>query len=162
MLNENDVENYRTFAKLNPPLRAETDRLALLAGIEDGTIDVIVSGHNPQDVEAKRQPFAQAAYGTVGVETLLATVLSLHHSANSDLLTLLGCVTMRPAALLGLAAGGLQIGAKADFAIVDIEAPWVIDADRLKSKSQNSAIEGRQLQGIVQALYLAGKKVTSD
>jgi dihydroorotase len=162
MLNENDVENYRTFAKLNPPLRAETDRLALLAGIEDGTIDVIVSGHNPQDVEAKRQPFAQAAYGTVGVETLLATVLSLHHSANSDLLTLLGCVTMRPAALLGLAAGGLQPGAKADFAIVDIEAPWVIDADRLKSKSQNSAIEGRQVQGIVQALYLAGEQVTPD
>ncbi|MEL0072649.1 MAG: amidohydrolase family protein, partial [Rhodobiaceae bacterium] len=76
--------------------------------------------------------------------------------------TLLGCVTMRPAALLGLAAGGLQPGAKADFAIVDIEAPWVIDADRLKSKSQNSAIEGRQVQGIVQALYLAGEQVTPD
>ena len=98
MLNENDVENYRTFAKLNPPLRSEDDRLALVDGLADGTIDIVVSGHNPQDAEAKRQPFAQAAYGSVGVETLLSVLLSLHHAHGLDLATLIRTVTgIRPA-----------------------------------------------------------------
>ena len=111
MLNQNDVENYRSFAKVNPPLRREEDRLALIAGVADGTIDVVVSGHNPQDAEAKRQPFAQAAYGTVGVETLLSGLLALHHADGLDLSTLLACVTQRPAALLRLDSGSLAVGA---------------------------------------------------
>ena len=162
MLNENDVENYRTFAKLTPPLRSESDRLALIAGVADGTIDVVVSGHNPQDAEAKRQPFAQAAYGTVGVETLLSGLLTLHHANEIDLLPLLACVTKHPANLLGLASGGLKVGMAADFTLVDIGAPWVVDADSLRSKSQNAAIDRRKVQGQVLATYVDGVAVFSS
>ena len=159
MLNQNDVENYRTFAKLSPPLRREEDRLALIAGVADGTIDVVVSGHNPQNEEAKRQPFAQAAYGTVGVETLLAGLLTLHHADGVALDTLLACITARPAELLGLEGGTLSVGARADFAIADLEAPWVVNADTLRSKSQNAAIDKRKIQGQVHACYVDGKAV---
>ena len=159
MLNQNDVENYRTFAKLSPPLRREEDRLALIAGVADGTIDVVVSGHNPQNEEAKRQPFAQAAYGTVGVETLLAGLLSLHHADGVALNILLNCVTARPAALLGLEGGTLSVGAAADLAITDIDAPWVVEADNLRSKSQNAAIDKRKVQGQVLACYVSGEAV---
>ncbi len=159
MLNENDVENYRTFAKLNPPLRSETDRLALVSGLADRTIDVVVSGHNPQDAEAKRQTFAQAAYGTVGLETLLAGLLTLYHADGLDLLSLLACVTSRPASLLGLPVGTLQRNAAADFAVVDLDAPWVVDADHLRSKSQNAAIEGRKVQGVINSCYVDGSLV---
>ena len=159
MLNQNDVENYRSFAKLNPPLRREEDRLALIAGIADGTIDVVVSGHNPQDAEAKRQPFAQAAYGTVGVETLLSGLLTLHHADGVDLATLLACVTHRPACLLGLESGTLDEGRAADFALVDLGEPWVVDADILRSKSQNAAIDRRKVQGRVHATYVGGAQV---
>ncbi|MCH1542515.1 MAG: dihydroorotase [Alphaproteobacteria bacterium] len=159
MLNQNDVENYRTFAKLSPPLRREEDRLALIAGVADGTIDVVVSGHNPQNEEAKRQPFAQAAYGTVGVETLLAGLLTLHHADGVALDTLLACITARPAELLGLEGGTLSVGARADFAIADLEAPWVVNADTLRSKSQNAAIDKRKVQGQVHACYVDGKAV---
>ena len=162
MLNENDVENYRSFAKLTPPLRREEDRLALIEGVADGTIDVIVSGHNPQDAEAKRQPFAQAAYGTVGVETLLPGLLTLHHANGVDLSKLLACVTARPAALLGLESGTLSEGAAADLVLVDIDAPWVVDADNLRSKSQNAAIDKRKVQGRVCATYLAGEEVFAE
>ena len=159
MLNQNDVENYRSFAKLNPPLRREEDRLALIAGVADGTIDVIVSGHNPQDAEAKRQPFAQAAYGTVGVETLLPGLLSLHHAEGVDLATLLACVTARPATLLGLDGGSLRVDSAADFALVDLDEPWIVDADILCSKSQNAAIDRRKVQGRVRATYVDGAQV---
>lgn len=159
MLNQNDVENYRTFAKLSPPLRREEDRLALIAGVADGTIDVVVSGHNPQNEEAKRQPFAQAAYGTVGVETLLAGLLTLHHADGVALDRLLASVTARPAELLGLEGGTLSVGARADFAIADLEAPWVVDADSLRSKSQNAAIDKRKVQGQVLACYVDGEAV---
>jgi dihydroorotase len=159
MLNQNDVENYRTFAKLSPPLRREEDRLALIAGVADGTIDVVVSGHNPQNEEAKRQPFAQAAYGTVGVETLLAGLLTLHHADGVPLDRLLSCVTARPAELLGLEGGTLSVGARADFAIADLDAPWVVHADTLRSKSQNAAIDKRKVQGQVLACYVDGEVV---
>ena len=159
MLNENDVENYRSFAKLTPPLRSESDRLALIAGVADGTIDVVVSGHNPQDAEAKRQPFAQAAYGTVGVETLLPGLLTLHHANDIDLSVLLACVTARPAELLGLESGRLTVGAAADFTLIDIGAPWVVDADALRSKSQNAAIDRRKVQGMISATYVNGVRV---
>jgi dihydroorotase len=159
MLNENDVENYRTFAKLNPPLRSEDDRLALVDGLADGTIDIVVSGHNPQDAEEKRQPFAQAAYGTVGVETLLSVLLSLHHAHGLDLATLIRAVTHHPATLLDIDGGNLRAGAPADFALVDLEAPWIVDADALKSKSKNAAIEGRKLQGKVEACFVNGHSV---
>jgi dihydroorotase len=157
MLNENDVENYRSFAKLNPPLRGETDRMALVDGLADGTIDVVVSGHNPQDADAKRQPFDQAAYGSIGIETLLTSLITLHQSEQLDLLNLLATVTQHPAEILGLNTGTLQAGRPADLALVDLGLPWVIDADRLTSKSKNAALDGRRVQGAVIASYIGGK-----
>ena len=159
MLNENDVENYRTFAKLNPPLRSEDDRLALVDGLGDGTIDIVVSGHNPQDAEAKRQPFAQAAYGTVGVETLLSVLLSLHHAHGLDLATLIRAVTGHPARLLDIDGGTVPPGARAEFAPVDSEAPRTVAAAALKSNTKNAAIEGRKLQGKVEACFVNGHSV---
>ena len=157
MLNENDVENYRSFAKLNPPLRGETDRMALVDGLADGTIDVVVSGHNPQDADAKRQPFDQAAYGSIGIETLLTSLITLHHAEQLDQLNLLATVTQRPAEILGLNSGTLQPGRPADLALVDLGLPWVVDADFLASKSKNAALDGRRVQGAVIASYVGGK-----
>ena len=159
MLNENDVAEYRTFAKLSPPLRTEDDRKALLDGLADGTIDVVVSGHNPQDEEAKRQPFAQAADGSVGVETLLSGLLTLHHHHGLDIMTALRAVTARPAELLGLEAASLAVGAAADFCLVAPDIPWIVDAEKLHSKSKNAAIEGRTMHGRVQACYIGGASV---
>ena len=159
MLNENDVENYRTFARLNPPLRSEEDRRALVAGVADGTIDVIVSGHNPQETRSKRQPFAAAEDGTIGVETLLAAALTLYHTEQAELSTLIGALTYRPADLLGLAAGRLTLGAPADFCLVDLDAPWLVNAEKLKSKSKNSAIDERKVQGIVYETYIGGEPI---
>ncbi len=159
LLNENDVENYRSFAKLNPPLRAEGDRLALVDAVSDGIIDVIVSAHNPQDADAKRQPFQQAAFGSVGVETLLTGLITLHHSDGVDLLTLLRAVTSGPADILGIDGGRLALGAAADLTLVDLDAPWIIDADDLASKSKNAVLEGRRVQGRVEATFVAGKCV---
>ncbi len=158
-LNENDVENYRTFAKLNPPLRSENDRQALIDAVADGLIDVIVSAHNPQDADAKRQPFAQAANGSVGLETLLTTLISIHHAENIDLTTLLKTVTSQPADILGLDRGKIVEGAPADLCLVDLDAPWIIDADRLASKSQNAALDGRRVQGRVTATFVNGQCV---
>ncbi|MEC8177827.1 MAG: amidohydrolase family protein, partial [Pseudomonadota bacterium] len=128
-------------------------------GLGDGTIDIVVSGHNPQDAEAKRQPFAQAAYGTVGVETLLSVLLSLHHAHGLDLATLIRSVTGHPARLLDIDGGTLRAGTCADFALVDLEAPWIVNADALQSKSKNAAIEGRKLQGKVEACFVNGQSV---
>ncbi len=155
-LNENDVENYRTFAKLNPPLRSEHDRQALIDALADGLIDVVVSAHNPQDADAKRQPFAQAADGSVGLETLLTTLITIHHAENIDLLTLLKTVTTHPAAILNLDCGQIAEGKPADLCLVDLDAPWVIDADQLASKSQNAALDGRRVQGVVAATFVNG------
>ncbi|MGC6471720.1 MAG: dihydroorotase [Parvibaculales bacterium] len=159
MLNDNDVENYRTFAKLNPPLRSEDDRLALCAGIADGSIDIIVSAHNPQDEDAKRRPFDQARFGSVGVETLLGAALTLHHEGSAPLETIITAVTSAPAELLGLSAGTLAVGQPADFTLVDLDAPWSVKAEGLKSKSKNTAIEGRKLQGRVLQTYVQGRRV---
>ena len=159
LLNENDVENYRSFAKLNPPLRGESDRLALVNALSLGLIDVVVSAHNPQDADAKRQPFNQAAFGSIGVETLLTSLISLHHAEGIDLLTVLRTVTQRPAEILGLETGTLSIGAPADITLVDLGAPWVISAHDLASKSKNAALDDRRVQGRVEACFVAGKPV---
>lgn len=159
MLNENDVENYRTFAKLNPPLRREDDRVALCQAVADGTIDVIVSGHNPQDEDAKRRPFAEAEFGSVGVETLLPAALTLHHEGIASLDCVLIAMTQTPAALLGLEAGSLAVGMPADMALIDLDMPWSIDGDALHSKSKNAAIEGRKVQGRVMRSFVNGLQV---
>ena len=159
MLNQNDVENYRTFAKLMPPLRTEEDRQALIEAIADGTIDVIVSGHNPQGEDAKRRPFGEAEFGSIGVETLLAAGLTLHHEIEVPLTRLIDAMSTTPAKLLGLSAGELTIGHPADLALIDIDAPWIVDADNLHSRSRNAAIEGRKVQGKVMKTVVSGKTV---
>ena len=127
-LNENDVGSYRTYFKMKPPLRPESDRRAMVEGVRRGDIDVIVSGHNPQDADVKRRPFAEAANGALGVETLLPAALQLYHNGAIALQPLLAAMSARPAQLLGLPGGRLVIGAPADLCLIDLEMPWRVDA----------------------------------
>jgi len=157
--NELDIGHYRTFFRLDPPLRAESDRQALVEAVRDGLIDVITSAHTPAPAEDKRRPFAEAAPGAVGLETLLPAALTLHHEHGLDLLDVLRPLTSGPAALLGLDAGSLTPGAPADLMLFDPAAPVVIDADALRSKSKNTPFDGRRLQGRVQASYVGGRRV---
>jgi len=157
--NELDIGEWRTFAKLDPPLRIEDDRQALIAAVASGLIDVIVSAHAPAPAEDKRLPFDQAAPGAVGLETLLPALLSLHHDAGLPLLTLLKAVTIAPAQLIGLDTGRLSPGAPADLVLCDINAPIIIDAAKLISKSKNSPFDGRRLQGQVLLTVVGGKIV---
>ena len=158
-LNENDIGPYRTFYKLSPPLRSEDDRKALVLGVKDGAIDIIVSAHDPQDVDTKRFPFEEAANGAVGLETLLPAALRLYHSGDVDLMTLLKAMTCNPARLLGLDAGRIEQGLPADLALFDPDEPFVLDADRLCSKSKNSPFDGARLQGRVRVTFVSGRKV---
>lgn len=157
--NELDIGDYRTFFRLDPPLRAESDRQALVEAVRDGLIDVITSAHTPAPAEDKRRPFAEAAPGAVGLETLLPAALTLNHEHGLDLLDVLRPLTHGPAALLGLGAGALTVGAPADLILFDPAAPVVIDADALRSKSKNTPFDGRRLQGRVQASYVGGRRV---
>jgi dihydroorotase len=158
-LNENAVGDYRTFAKTKPPLRVEADRHATAAGLADGAIDVIVSAHCPQDPESKRLPFAQAAFGAVGLETMLPLALELYHNGTMGLLPVLACMTSKPAALLRLRCGRLAKGAPADLLLFDLDAPWVVDENKLRSKSKNSPFDGRPLQGHALRTVVAGRAV---
>ena len=158
-LNENDIGPYRTFFRMSPPLRHEDDRLAVVAGIADGTIDAIVSSHDPQDVDTKRHPFAEAADGAVGLETLLAAALRLVHNGDIDLLRLFRALSTRPAEILGLEVGRLAPGAPADIVVVDPGAPWVCDGDKLRSRSKNTPYEGARFQGRVLRTLVAGRTV---
>lgn len=157
VLNELAVEGYRTFAKIKPPLRAEEDRLAVIEGLVDGTIDVIASDHCPQDQDSKRLPFAQAEFGAVGLETLLPISLSLVHEGQLGLLDLLNKLTRRPAELLGLDAGRLVKGAPADLILFDPEAPRRLRPEDLISLSKNTPFEGRLVQGKVIRTFVDGR-----
>ena len=156
--NELDVGDYRTFCRLDPPLRCEDDRRALLDAVVEGVVDVVVSAHAPAPAEDKRLPFEEAAPGAVGLETLLSALLTLAADAEVDPARLLRAVTCAPANLLGLPCGRIASGAPADLVLVDAHAPRVVDADRLLSKSKNSPFDGRRLQGEV-ALTLVGGRV---
>lgn len=158
-LNEIDVGAYRTFFKLSPPLRAEDDRRALVAALAEGLIDVVVSSHDPQDVETKRHPFAECEDGAIGLETLLAAALRLHHSGDVPLMRLIDALSSRPAAILGLDAGSLEPGRPADLVFLDPDMPWVVDAERLSSRSKNTAFENARLQGRVLRTIVAGRTV---
>jgi dihydroorotase len=160
-LNENDVGAYRSFFKLSPPLRSEDDRQAMIEGLRAGTIDVIHSDHDPQDSEVKRQPFAEASDGAIGLETLLAAALRLVHSGDVDLMTVLRAMTQRPAEILGLPAGRLAIGAPADFILVDLDYPWQVAEKEFRSRSHNSSFESARLAGKVMATYVAGQRIYS-
>jgi len=158
-LNEIDVGPYRTFFKLSPPLRAEDDRKALVAAIESGLVDVIMSDHNPQDVEVKRLPFAEAAAGAIGIETMLPAGLRLVHNGELKLSTLLKAMSTRPAELLGLAGGTLRPGAPADVVVIDLDVPWVLDRDELKSKCRNTPFDEARLQGRAVRTIVGGRTV---
>jgi dihydroorotase len=160
-LNENDIGDYRTFLKLSPPLRHEDDRQAAIQALADGVIDVIVSDHNPQDVETKRLPFAEAADGAVGLETLLSAALRLVHAGQIALPRLLRALSTRPAEILGLPGGRLARGAPADLIVFDPDAPYVLDKRLLHSRSKNTPFDEARLEGQV-TLTLAGGRIVFD
>ncbi|MEQ9606941.1 MAG: dihydroorotase [Kiloniellaceae bacterium] len=156
-LNEIAVGDYRTFAKVSPPLRSEDDRQAILEGVADGTIDAIASDHSPHDVESKRLPFAIAEPGIVGLETLLPLSLQVYHGGKAGLLDLLARLTVKPAEILGLKAGRLAKGAPADLVIFHLERGWKIQPENFASKSKNTPFEGLPVQGRVQRTVVDGR-----
>jgi dihydroorotase len=158
-LNENDIGPYRTFFRLKPPLRSEDDRSAMVRGLAAGEIDVIVSSHDPQDADTKRHPFAEAADGAIGLETLLAAALRLYHNGEIALLPLLRAMTANPAKLLGLPSGRLEKGAPADLILVDLGQPWVVDKAEIRARSKNSPFDESKMQGRVLVTMVAGKAV---
>ena len=158
-LNENDIGDFKTFLKLSPPLRTETDRNALVQGLNDKTIDVIVSDHKPEDEENKRLTFAQAETGASGIETLLPLSLELYHNGSVELETIIKALTSKPAEILKINKGNLSIGNDADFCIVDIKKPWVVRKDKLISKSKNTPIEDKKLQGKVISTFVNGEEL---
>ncbi|SMF51168.1 dihydroorotase [Xaviernesmea oryzae] len=160
-LNENDIGEYRTFFKLSPPLRSEDDRVAMADAVADGTIDIIVSSHDPQDVDTKRLPFADAADGAIGLETMLAAALRLHHDGRVPLMRLIDAMSTRPAQIFGLDAGTLKPGAKADITLIDLDEPWIVSKDMLLSRSKNTPFEDARFSGRAVATYVAGKCVHS-
>ena len=158
-LNENDIGDFKTFLKLSPPLRLEEDRQSLVQGIKENLIDVIVSDHMPEDEEGKRLPFAQAATGAIGIETLLPLALEMYHNESLSLNKIIETLTINPSKILRINKGTLKEGSDADICIFDLDTPWVIKADILKSKSKNTAIEGRKLQGRILMTFLNGELV---
>ncbi len=161
-LNDLAVGDYRTFGKLVPPLRAEKDRLAVVEGLKNGTIDAIVSDHRPQDQDSKRVPFAQAEPGGIGLETLLPISLELVHGGHLTLPRLFQLLSSKPAALFGLPAGKLAKGAPADLVLFDADYAWKIDRDDLWSKTKNSPFDERPVQGRVLATIVGGRTIYRD
>lgn len=158
-LNENDIGPYRTFFKMRPPLRSEDDRRAMVEGIESGDIDVIVSAHDPQDADGKRRPFAEAADGAIGVETLLSAALRLYHDGSVGLVTLLRALTANPANLLDLPSGRLAKGAPADLVLIDLDTPFVVNPELLRTRSKNTPFDEARLQGRALLTLVAGRTV---
>jgi dihydroorotase len=157
--NEIDIGDYRTFCKLDPPLRSEDDRQAVIDAVASGLIQIVVSAHAPAPAEDKRLPYDEAAPGAVGVETLLPALLAFHHEGRIPLIDLIRTVTAAPADLLGLPQGRLAKGAPADLVLCNPNTPVVIDADKLTSKSKNSPFDGRRLQGKVLMTVADGRVV---
>ena len=158
-LNENDIGPYRTFFKVRPPLRSEDDRTAMVRALAAGDIDVVVSSHDPQDTDDKRRPFAEAADGAIGLETLLPAALRLVHNDEIGLMSLLRAMTINPAKLLGLPGGRLEKGAPADLTLFDLATPWVVDRDQLRARSKNAPLDEQKVQGRVLRTMVAGKTV---
>ncbi len=158
-LNENDIGAYRTFLRLSPPLRGEDERGALVDAVASGLVDVIVSDHNPQDVETKRLPFAEAEPGAIGLETLLSAGLRLVHAGHVSLPDLLARMTIGPATILGLPQGRLDPGAPADLIRFDPDEAYVVDASQLRSRCRNTPFEDDRMEGRVKATVVAGRVV---
>ena len=158
-LNENDIGDFRTFLKLSPPLRSEQDRVEIVNALKKGYIDVIVSDHKPEDQEQKRLTFNQAATGASGIETLLATSLELYHNQSLKLDTIIAALTSNPAKILKINKGNLSIGEDADFSIVDINKPWVVKKEKIVSKSKNTSLDEKKLQGKVLNTFIKGEEL---
>ena len=158
-LNELDVGDFRTFFKVKPPLRSEDDRLAAVDAVAAGLIDVISSMHTPQDEESKRLPFAEAASGAVGLETVLPAAMRLFHAGHIDLPTLWRALSLSPSRRLGLASGRLSPGAPGDLVLFDPDAPFVLDRFKLRSKSKNTPFDEAKMEGIVLGTWVSGKNV---
>lgn len=158
-LNENDIGDYRTFLKLSPPLRGEDERLALVEALKAGIIDAVVSDHNPQDVETKRLPFAEAEPGAIGLETLLPAALRLIHADVISLPALIAAMTSRPAAILGLPQGRLAVGAPADLIRFDPDEPFVLDSETLHSRCRNTPFDEHRMEGRVKLTLVDGQAV---
>ena len=158
-LNETAIGDYRTYVKLSPPLRAEEDRLAVAAALVDGTIDAVVSDHLPLDADDKSLPFAQASAGGTGLATLLAVTLAQVHGAGLPLMAALALLTCRPAAILGVRAGTLSVGAPADLCLFHPERIWQVQSGKLVGKAQNTPFDGRALEGRVVGTWKAGRRV---
>ena len=155
-LNENDIGDFRTFLKLSPPLRTEEDRQSLIRGINKDLIEVLVSDHKPEDEESKRLTFSQAATGASGIETLLPLSLELFHNNSIKLPKIIKLLTSNPAKVLKVNKGNLSIGNDADFCIVDINKPWIVKKEKMISKSKNTCIEDKKLQGKVTNTFVKG------
>lgn len=161
-LNENDIGTYRTFFKVRPPLRSEADRSFLLENISNDIVDIITSNHDPQGTESKRLPFEEAEYGAVGIETLLSASLSLYHEGHISLPKLIKKLTYNPAKILNLDnIGSLEVGKKADLILFDKDTPWVLDADKLKTKCKNTTFENQKMQGKVLLTMVGGNIIYS-
>ena len=160
-LNENDIGEYRTFFKLYPPLRSEDDRMAMVDALAKGQIDIIVSSHDPQDVDTKRLPFGEAADGAIGLETMLSAALRLHHAGQVPLMRLIDAMSTRPAEIFGLPGGTLKPGAHGDIALVDLDEPWLVSRDNLLARSKNTPFEDARFSGRAVATYVAGQCVHS-
>ncbi|MDE2516642.1 MAG: dihydroorotase [Rhodospirillales bacterium] len=158
-LNETAIGEYRTYAKLSPPLRAEADRLAIAAALADGTIDAVASDHQPRDADDKRLPFAQATPGGAGLATLLAVSLVQVHNGALPMIRALELLTAAPAALLGVEAGRIARGAPADLCLFAPERAWKVAAGTLPGKAQNTPFDGRALEGVVLGTWKAGRRV---
>lgn len=158
-LNENDIGEYRTFFKLYPPLRSEDDRMAMVDALAKGQIDIIVSSHDPQDVDTKRLPFGEAADGAIGLETMLSAALRLHHAGQVPLMRLIDAMSTRPAEIFGLPGGTLKPGAPGDIALIDLDEPWLVSRDSLLARSKNTPFEDARFSGRAVATYVAGKCV---
>jgi dihydroorotase len=158
-LNETSIGDFRTYAKLSPPLRKEHDRQAVAAGLADGTIDAVASDHQPRDVDDKRLPFALAAAGGSGLATLLAVTLAHVHNGTVPLPTAIELLTSKPAALLGIDGGRIAKGAVADLCLFEPDRIWKVEAGRLPGKAQNTPFDGRPLEGVVMGTWKRGKRV---
>ena len=157
-LNENDIGSYRTFFKMRPPLRTEEDRRALVAGVKDGSIDVVVSAHDPKDADVKRRPFEQASDGAIGLETMLPALLRLYHSEDLTLNEIFRAVSRNPAHTLGLTTGQLKIGHPADLVLFDPMSPWIVNPALLRSRSKNTPFDNERMQGRVLRTFVAGRE----
>jgi len=158
-LNENDIGPYRTYLKLSPPLRTEADRLALAAAVGSGLVDTVMSDHNPQDVETKRLPFAEAEAGAIGLETMLPAGLRLVHNGELTLKALIRSMSTRPAELLGLPGGTMRPGAPADLVVIDLDTPWVVDPAKLRSSCKNTPFDEAKFMGGAVRTIAGGRTV---